>query len=386
MPGPHISIYKADAPPTIPSLQPAIGPLRWADIELGVQFFPTARDPFSDAPGTHFEAAAEPVTHARGRLIAEAVAALAFAFRTAFFSVCVLDAHARLLRWDHAGCVVSAKFDFARAPRPLVEFFWRFAHASGVARGRDPSVIPLSDPEAAAAADRLRVHPSLCVELRVMVPRKNVKGKGKAGDKVKTTVRRLAGVLPQRLTFTPWAGSATRRCPAVDLASGEVVWVKDTWMIDTDLVPGIPQLYELMRAPWRDGNAKAKTPFVPWYERGHDVLSGELVQRSRSNQFLVAPWAGTALESGQRKISAQRHRREIVRYDLRPLSHFNSTKEMTSAFLDAIKGASDAYIHDYWAVCADLRARRAAARFVQRTKFITTTGSCTGTSIRRTCR
>ncbi|KAH9935985.1 uncharacterized protein BXZ73DRAFT_100462 [Epithele typhae] len=56
------------------------------------------------------------------------------------FTVSVHGSRARLLRWDHAGCVVAEGFDMRRHPDILCEFIWRFSQTTDSGRGHDISV------------------------------------------------------------------------------------------------------------------------------------------------------------------------------------------------------------------------------------------------------
>ncbi|OBZ74253.1 hypothetical protein A0H81_06295 [Grifola frondosa] len=59
--------------------------------------------------------------------------------RTHIYTVLAMQKFARLIRWDHAGAVVTQKFDYKTHPEILGEFFWRFAHMTDEAQGYDPT-------------------------------------------------------------------------------------------------------------------------------------------------------------------------------------------------------------------------------------------------------
>ncbi|KAI6035705.1 hypothetical protein EDC04DRAFT_2704481 [Pisolithus marmoratus] len=46
----------------------------------------------------------------------------------------------RLIRWDHAGAIVTNRFNYVDNSHLLVEFFWRFAHITRGGRGHDASM------------------------------------------------------------------------------------------------------------------------------------------------------------------------------------------------------------------------------------------------------
>ncbi|EIW78345.1 hypothetical protein CONPUDRAFT_108190, partial [Coniophora puteana RWD-64-598 SS2] len=75
-----------------------------------------------------------------GQLISYAIPHLGAQFRCFGYSMLIAGTYARLIRWDRAGAVVSARFDYTKDHKLLTEFCWRFAHASKEDRGIDTSV------------------------------------------------------------------------------------------------------------------------------------------------------------------------------------------------------------------------------------------------------
>uniref|UniRef100_A0A0W0FWI6 Fungal-type protein kinase domain-containing protein n=1 Tax=Moniliophthora roreri TaxID=221103 RepID=A0A0W0FWI6_MONRR len=73
---------------------------------------------------------------------------MAAQFRTHVFAVEVTGKNARLLRFDREGAVVTSSFAYEEETH-LVDFLWRFNHASSEARGHDGSVTMPSANEAA---------------------------------------------------------------------------------------------------------------------------------------------------------------------------------------------------------------------------------------------
>ncbi|EEB91209.1 hypothetical protein MPER_10467, partial [Moniliophthora perniciosa FA553] len=84
----------------------------------------------------------------RGELATYAGAMFATQFRTHAFCVEVAGDHARLIRFDREGAVVTHAFPYAKE-KHLVDFLWRFNHSSSEARGHDPTVTIPSAAEAA---------------------------------------------------------------------------------------------------------------------------------------------------------------------------------------------------------------------------------------------
>ncbi|CAL1708966.1 unnamed protein product [Somion occarium] len=90
-----------------------------------------------------------------GQMISYAAALLSRQHRTFAFSIVLCGQYARFLRWDHAGCTVSDKFDYVEEPDILLEFFWCYARLTREERGFDPTVVPASAAEATLLSDTL---------------------------------------------------------------------------------------------------------------------------------------------------------------------------------------------------------------------------------------
>ena len=76
----------------------------------------------------------------RGQLAHYAGAQHSLQFRHFSFSVFVQGDHARFLRWDPSGTVVTAAFNYRDDPKLMAEFLWRFDHFSAMKRGHDESI------------------------------------------------------------------------------------------------------------------------------------------------------------------------------------------------------------------------------------------------------
>ncbi|KAF9470896.1 hypothetical protein BDN70DRAFT_888646 [Pholiota conissans] len=60
--------------------------------------------------------------------------------RNFLFSIFVTPTHARFLRWDRAGVIISESFNYREEPEILCDFLWRFGHMSHEQRDDDTSV------------------------------------------------------------------------------------------------------------------------------------------------------------------------------------------------------------------------------------------------------
>ncbi|KAA1475201.1 hypothetical protein DENSPDRAFT_805374 [Dentipellis sp. KUC8613] len=107
-------------------------------------------DPFDDEPNGSsfpFEGCTEGSKDVRGQITSYAAAMLDLQFRTFVFSVLIMGEHARLIRWDRSGAIVTRSFDYCEDPEPLAQFLWRFNFLSPAQRGHDESVEVVGDKE-----------------------------------------------------------------------------------------------------------------------------------------------------------------------------------------------------------------------------------------------
>ena len=60
--------------------------------------------------------------------------------RTHVFSIFISGGYARILRWDHSGCIVTKPIDLRTKWRQLYNYVYRFAKLSPEQQGYDPTV------------------------------------------------------------------------------------------------------------------------------------------------------------------------------------------------------------------------------------------------------
>ncbi|KAK7044110.1 hypothetical protein VNI00_007827 [Paramarasmius palmivorus] len=111
--------------------------------ELSMQFkWTKIDDAFNDQ--AVFEDSARRSQVTRLELATYVGAQLMSQFRTHAFSIYIDRDEARLIRWDREGVIVTRRFCYYKKPF-LVEFLWRYNHASAETRGHDPSVVEVID-------------------------------------------------------------------------------------------------------------------------------------------------------------------------------------------------------------------------------------------------
>ncbi len=160
--------------------------------------------------------------------------------RAFVFSISMSGSRARFLRWDRAGCIVSASFDVREEPEILCEFLWRFSHASLAERGHDATVIVATPEEEELFRDALRDHVRIQLEaegpaLDCAVSEHYQPGHASVvhvfprGDIARSgNSRRFVVSRPVVSPLYP-TGRGTRGYWAVDVLTRQVVFLKDTW-------------------------------------------------------------------------------------------------------------------------------------------------------------
>lgn len=115
-------------------------------------------DPFDDtAANTRrdlkfpFEAQSGQGRKTRGAICMYANGVMQLQFRFFCFSVVYMKTHARLIRWDRSGAIVTEAFE-VKKNKYLEEFLWRYAYMNRAQRGFDDSVQPVREPK----SDELR--------------------------------------------------------------------------------------------------------------------------------------------------------------------------------------------------------------------------------------
>ncbi|KAI0653515.1 hypothetical protein C8Q70DRAFT_1163787 [Cubamyces menziesii] len=118
----------------------------WATIALTIEFktHPTQDDPFDDKTDTGYPSSSARRRDNLGQILGYADLVFRRQQTTHHFSVMILGDCARIERIDHAGVVFSSKFNYKQEPAKLGQFFWRLAHASSEARGRDTTATYVS--------------------------------------------------------------------------------------------------------------------------------------------------------------------------------------------------------------------------------------------------
>ncbi|KAH0834976.1 hypothetical protein J3R83DRAFT_10690 [Lanmaoa asiatica] len=215
---------------------------------------------------------------ARGQLAHYAGAQHSLQFRHFSFSIVVEGDRARFLRWDPAGTVVTAAFNYRTSPEILAEFLWRFDQLEAKGRGHDESIRPaeLEDDVDGRVREKLEIKDNKIPLFEYDLP--GLDGMGHAyGPRPpyqnRSLVSRCTRSLP--VVWIPRAGvkCGTNSCtesepvPDTDLQPGEenseeeddspwsrerIVFMKDTWRFLSDLpdIEVLPEHEIYCQASW----------------------------------------------------------------------------------------------------------------------------------------
>ncbi|KAH8115734.1 hypothetical protein DFH11DRAFT_1507170, partial [Phellopilus nigrolimitatus] len=285
-----------------------------------------------------------------GQIVSYAAEACARQHRMFYFSVSIHGHHARLIRWDRAGAVVSRSFNYRQNPELLCKFLWRFGHATPTQRGYDPTVAIASEKDEEDFKKTVSVYVAFQLdvtgdELEEAVGRHYQKERVAKVDVVSGDHRgspMIEQYLISRPVMSPSsvAGRSTRGYWAVKVGTLEMAFLKDTWRIDVDRM-------EQEGAILRHLNASGVKNISDLYCHGdvpidiEDLREEILPQCTRTDEFVCAEWAC----NGGRKIKVTKHVHyrlllKAVGYSLR---EFNGTREMFEATQDAYEALISAH-------------------------------------------
>ncbi|CCM06785.1 uncharacterized protein FIBRA_09084 [Fibroporia radiculosa] len=300
---------------------------------------------------------------ALGQNVAYATEACARQHRTFYFSVSVSGSHARLIRWDRAGAIVTEGFDLHQHPKFLCEFLWRFSHSTDAQRGYDMTIEPASPEEEVLFRNVITTH----VQEQLLEDVKDAKALKQAVDEHYLSTRVTAvrvydestpshnihRYLISRPVVSPLSmtSRATRGYWAVR-EDGRIAFLKDTWQCsgedferEGDILIGLHQA-EVQNIPelLHHGNVPSQLePSVPSHSTGkrkQSAMDDVSIQRSLTDQYLDAKWlcTGGIDEVPRRIVTPRVHYRIILGTVGYSLKTFRGTEELLYSTYCAYQG------------------------------------------------
>lgn len=260
---PHICCYKTSIVDTVENSPPTSRcDFGYAEMFIEVKSHPRHDffvDPSQDATSKErssheflSSSSDEEFTKRRDRALGQHIVyvteIMARQHRSFLFSISMSGSHARLLRWDRAGCIVSESFDIRERPDLLCEFLWRFSHVDDVGRGHDGTVEAATEEEEeqfrAAISNHVQYQLGLQDDdpyLSVALSEHYLPGRVTVipvllQDAISTPAN-IHRIIVSRPVVSPLhlSGRGTRGFWGVDGRSGGVVFLKDTWRAYSEL-------------------------------------------------------------------------------------------------------------------------------------------------------
>ncbi|TFK81461.1 hypothetical protein K466DRAFT_667102 [Polyporus arcularius HHB13444] len=278
----------------------------WAEVLIEVKRTRTGF-PFLHGEGADFMPSGGDHVLARGQIAEYALGVLRAQHRQAVFMLLILHDHARFIRFDRDGAMVSAAFNYFSEPRTMGEFFYRLfnKHAREDQRGRDPTAHLVTGED---AEDFRQLYKKFADEPDTAHALKFAGTTGWPVYDLEVTgtwspdgVSPLTTSSPSAVTThicrvgrpsfasTSVVGRGTRCFAAYDMTLNKPVFIKDTWRVDS---PNVRTEAENYKAIWgrvaaitaeqderkanRDGDGDAEEPpdsFVPTLLYHGDVFS-----------------------------------------------------------------------------------------------------------------
>ena len=286
--------------------------LNSALIEFPIEFKLTAdHDPFVVKPSPDlanenpFMRVTSPGRHVAGQITAYATSIMSAQYRTHTFLVLVFKTHARLIRWDRGGAVVTAPISYDQDPH-LFDFFVRYDNASRAIRGHDCTVGLPTDVEAQNArklADLADAKSLLTV---------TISDPGCSHESSRYVI------LPPCARPDIPVGRWTRISIAYDVRRNKRVLMKDSWRVVLQGVIPEGEIYAKLH--------QNKVPNIPRCSCATDV-GDDILHQSRTHKF-VSKYGDPFIPT---QFVPHRHYRLVLDTIGRKLQDFKRSWEMVNA-------------------------------------------------------
>ena len=309
---PDVSVY-AGCKPSYPTES--------VSVEIFIEFkWNNGDDPFCDDTWETFARPSKNADDTLGQITSYAALHLAAQFRTHVYSILIVRRLARILRWDRSGTIVTEAFEYDQCPH-LAEFFRRYSRAPDDMRGKDGTVSTPTYAEeyTARCALGLTHKPDVPLHKLAVIPL----------DKDP-----LYFITPPPIPalYAP-PGRATRGFKAYDIATSQVVFLKDSWRI---VLPGIkPE--GLVYAKLNSANVRWTPNCLAW----GDILDPYHITQTQN--FTQAKWARTSNDASnnspnKHQFLCHRHTRLVLNLIGSTLLEYQSSFEMVSAVRNGLIG------------------------------------------------
>jgi len=265
---------------------------------------------------------------AQGQLVAYATEIFNHQHRTHLFMILLHKHHARIFRFERSGAVVTEKIPYKEQGHVLVEFLWKYSQMTRAEQGFDPTVTLATEAESLRAKEALfEFYPDNKLERPVykvqLFETHNIKAEDESnGNDVK---REVLIWIP--LADSSVVGRGTRGWPALDVKSGDVGFLKDSWR-DEALYPEFETLREL--------NA-AHIPHVPTLVCGGLILD----HVTTIHAYINRDWRIRHVSPDvvyHEPVVRRLHQRQFTEEVAIPLKLFRSSYDLLSVVYDSFIG------------------------------------------------
>ncbi|KAI0784782.1 hypothetical protein C8Q75DRAFT_830639, partial [Abortiporus biennis] len=195
--------------------------------------------------------------------------------RNHYISIYIYRSHARLIRWDRTGAIVSESVDYVKNPLPLLTFAYRLTKMTPAQLGYDNTVVNATKEE---IAEMRSILPTLVLQhhrdyllhaLSPGWPVYKMRVESEEGPRYYLVGRYRAG------SRSP-LGRGSRGYVAYDCSDKRLVFLKDAWRVDSSDVWSELQIYEVLK--------EHSVRYVPTIICGGDV---EPMQHTTNDAYLT---------------------------------------------------------------------------------------------------
>ncbi|RDB29759.1 hypothetical protein Hypma_013831 [Hypsizygus marmoreus] len=295
-------------------------------LEIHMELKKAERDDgFDDCGSESFENSSQNSTDTRGQITGYATAQLGLQFRTHIFSVLLCGSHARLIRWDRTGAIVSSRFNYTQEDF-LLQFFWRYSQLSPEDRGKDTSVCEPTAEEAQATRVGLGMTGTDTLLKFTVVD-----------ETTKESLYFVGNEQGLKANSSP-TGRATRTYKVWDLKRKRRALLKDTWRVDLPDMEKEGQIYQTLH--------EKKVPYISKIVCAGDVYPSTGVDNHRTRTHLYGDSNWLKLQPKWIPIEGLRphsHYRIVLKKIAEDLIDFESSKQLVTAAKHALEAVVAAY-------------------------------------------
>ena len=324
----------------------------WFTKRLSIEFKAAeTSDPFDDNPAANFEPMTNDRHHTRGQIIDYASKIFLHQHRCFYFSLVVFGVHARMIRWERAGAVVSRSFNYMTDTAVLLNFLRRFGRMSRRQQGYDISatVLKPNSPEYELMTEMAKLKeknpgdyvagyfakslannwPRYQVEVPDITSRfeSDEDSDDEAAPTEPPKTRKFL-ICEPHFDVPGLVGRGTRGYVAIDVKEEQFVFLKDAWRVaHCDIEP--------------EGNTlallnKEGVEYVPTLVCHGDILGQKTLTGTHKHFSSNAP--------GSDHFKFHRHYRMVCKEVGQKLEDFRDGEELVAVIADCIWGETDCHM------------------------------------------